>query len=64
MYVENLIIVNLRAVDWSTIRFYTLWAKGHSTKALDFPFINSSIILGCPANLDVLLLATLQYLMC
>ena len=53
--------VKSRAVDRSTIQFWNFWAKGHSTKASNFPFINSRKILGCATNQDVLLLATLQY---
>ena len=46
----------------STIKFWTLLAKGHSTyKASNFPFINSLKILWCATNRDMLLLATLRY---
>ena len=37
------------------IWFLTLLAKGLSTKASDFPFINSLKILGCATNRDELL---------
>ena len=53
--------VKSRAVDRSTIQFWTLLAKGHSTQGSNFPFIKSQKILGRATNWDVLLLATLWY---
>ena len=51
------------AVDWSTIQFWTLLAKGDSIHKLQIsPFINNLKILGCATNQDVLLLATLRYI--
>ena len=54
-----ILTVKSRAVDRSTIQFWTPWAKGHST--LNFPFINSLKIWKCATNRDSLLLATLRY---
>ena len=55
--------VKLWAVERSTVQFWILLAKVHSTNASNFPFINSLKILGCATNRDVILLATLQYLL-
>ena len=51
--------VKSRAVDLSTIQFWTFLAKGHSTQASKFPFINSLKM--CATNRDMRLLTTLQY---
>ena len=55
--------IKSRAVDWSTIQFWTLLDKGHSTQASKFPFINSLKILESATNRDRLLLAILWYIM-
>ena len=53
--------VKLPAVDWSSIQFWTLLAKGHNTQASNFHFINSLKILECATNRDGLLFVTLRY---
>ena len=50
----------LQAVDWTTTQFWILLAKGHNSKASNFPFINSLIILRFAMKRDVLLLVTLR----
>ena len=53
--------VKLQAVFRSTIQFLTLLVKGPSTKASNFPYLNSLKILKCATNRDSLLLTTLRY---
>ena len=55
--------VKSREVDWSTIQFWTLLAKGHSTEPSNFPFIRSLKIVGCATNREMLLLAILRYVL-
>ena len=54
--------VKSRAVDRSTIQFWTFLAKVHSTQESNFHFINSLKILECATNGDSLLLVTLRYI--
>ena len=49
-------------LDWSTIQFLKLLAKGHCTQASNFSLINILKMLGCATNRYVLLLLTLRYL--
>ena len=59
VYVYNKICtVKSRALDRSTIQFWTLWAKDHSTYASNFTIINSLQMLGCATNQDSLLLVS------
>ena len=51
-----------QAVSRSTIHFWTLWAKGHSTQASNFTFINNMKVWKCAANQDSVLLVTLGYI--
>ena len=51
----------MRAVDGSTIQFWILLAKNHSTLASNFPFINSLETKKCATNQNKLLCATLWY---
>ena len=56
---DEIYTVKLQAVDRSTVQFWKLSAKSHSTKASNFPFINIMKMLGCATNRDSLMLAIL-----
>ena len=60
---DEIYTVKLQAVDRSTVQFWKLSAKSHSTKASNFPFINIMKMLGCATNRDSLLLAILWTLL-
>ena len=60
VFIKKLSTVKLRAVDWSTIQFWSLLAKGHSTEASNFPFINSLKTLRCATYRDSLLTEIVQ----
>ena len=58
---DNICTVKSRALDRSTIQFWTLWAKDHSTYASNFPIINILEMFGCATNQDSLLFMTLWF---
>ena len=60
IHYEIAFIVKSRAVDWSTIQFWKVFANVHS-KVSNFPCINILKMLGSATNQDLLLLMTLRY---
>ena len=50
-----------QAVDPSTIQFLKLLVKGHSTQALNFPFLSILKVLGCACDFTVVCYTVYRY---